>query len=77
MVHGLVLEYFNRARLLREVHVAQRECLVPQTILIALVFTESFWKARLHLSVLFLKHVSELDHGHRVPKATLKLETGL
>lgn len=76
MVHGLVLEYFNWARLLREVHVAQRECLVPQTILIALVFTESFWKARLHLCAAF-KHVSELDHGHRVPKATLKLETGV
>lgn len=71
MAHGLLLEYFNRARLLREVHVA------PQTILIALAFTESFWKARLHPSVLFLKHVSELDHGHRVPNATLKLETGL
>lgn len=75
---GTWTDFLIRARFLREVHLDTTGVSgLPQTIHIALVFTDSILKARLHQSVLFSKHVSELDHGHRVPNAALKLETGL
>lgn len=75
MAHGLILEYFNESLSRgKSVWTQQKQCLVFHR-----PFTQSYssqnysQKIRLNQSGVIFK-ACELDHGHEVPNATLKLE---